>query len=151
MRMQFHYGLVVCVWLAIATPAWSGNFIAHLDQAATVPAAAVTTNAQGQTIIKDRNGELTYKVLVAGLQNVVAAHIHCAPVGVAGPVGVTLFASAPIVVNGILAEGAVVPNAGNACGWQDGLDVIDAIDAGNAYINVHTIQNLAGEIRGQLE
>ena len=151
MKTQFQYGLVVLVGLAFAAPAWSGNFVAHLDQKETVPPAAVATNAQGQTIIKERDGELSYKVLVAGIQNVVAAHIHCGPVGVAGPVGVTLFASFPINVNGILAQGEVAPNIGNACGWLDNFDVIDAIEAGVAYVNVHTLQNLAGEIRGQLE
>jgi hypothetical protein len=149
--MQYLYGLVVLVWLAVAAPAWSGNFVAHLDQKETVPPAAVETNAQGQAVIKERDGELSYKILAAGLQNVVAAHIHCAPAGVAGPVGVTLFASAPIDVNGILAQGEVETNVGNACGWLDDGDVIDAIEAGGAYVNVHTLQNLAGEIRGQLD
>jgi hypothetical protein len=64
---------------------------------------------------------------------------------------VTLFSSAPIDVNGILAQGEVEPNVGNACGWLDDFDVILAIEAGDAYVNVHTIQNLSGEIRGQLE
>ena len=149
--MKLRYGLIVLVWLVIAAPAWSGNFVAHLDQKETVPTAAVATNATGQAIIKERAGELSFKILVAGLQNVVAAHIHCGPAGTAGPVGVTLFSSFPIDVNGILAQGEVEPNVGNACGWLDDADVIDAIDAGDAYVNVHTVQNLAGEIRGQLE
>jgi hypothetical protein len=43
------------------------------------------TNAQGQAIIKHRTGgDLSFKVLVAGVQNVVAAHIHCAPLGALG-------------------------------------------------------------------
>ena len=48
-------------------------------------------------------------------------------------------------------QGEVAPNVDNACGWLDNFDVIDAIEAGVAYVNVHTLQNLAGEIRGQLE
>ena len=151
MRKKYQYGLAVAVALTIAAPAWSGNFVAHLDKKETVPPAAVETNASGQAVIKERGGELSYKILVAGLQNVVAAHIHCAPIGVAGPVGVTLYSSAPIDVNGILAQGEVEPNSGNACGWVDDYDVILAIEAGDAYVNVHTIQNLSGEIRGQLE
>ena len=150
MKKQFQYGLAAVAWLAVAAPAWSGNFVAHLDQKDSPP--TVATNSQGQAVIKERDGELSYKILVAGLQNTVAAHIHCAPVGVAGQVGVTLFLSAPIDVNGILAQGTIDgPDSPNGCGWVDNFDLLDAIAAGNAYVNVHTIQNLGGEIRGQLE
>ena len=91
MKKRIQYGLAVLVWFAFAAPAWSGNFVAHLDQKETVPPAAVETNAQGQAIIKERGGDLSFKILVAGLQNVVAAHIHCAPIGFPGQIGVTLF------------------------------------------------------------
>jgi len=30
-------------------------------------------------------------------------------------------------------------------------DLIDAITAGNTYVNVHTVVNPGGEIRGQIE
>ena len=131
----------------------AGNFVAHLDQKETVPLAAVQTNATGQLVVKEQDdANLSYMLSVAGLQNVVAAHIHCAPVGVAGFVGVTLFLSAPIDANGILAQGPIAaPDLDNGCGWRDNYDVIDAIDTGNAYVNIHTLQNLSGEIRGQLE
>ena len=147
------FALAAMAGLLAAAQASAGNFVAHLDQKETVPSAAVQTNATGQAVIKNRGeGELSFKVLVAGLQNTVAAHIHCGPVGVAGFIGVTLFGSAPIDVNGILAQGPITePDSGNACGWVDNSDVIDAINAGNAYVNVHTLQNLSGEIRGQLE
>ena len=80
-----------------------------------------------------------------------AAHIHCAPTGVNGPIGVTLFSGAPVSVNGTLAQGPILaPDLGNGCGWLDVDDVIDDLGMGNTYINVHTLQNLAGEIRGQV-
>lgn len=153
MKKPILFALVATAGMALAAQASAGNFVAHLDQDQTAPPAAVQTNATGQAIIKERgDGELGFRVLVAGLENAVAAHIHCGPVGVAGPVGVTLFLSAPIDVNGILAVGTITePDAGNACGWSDNFDVIDAIETGNAYVNVHTLQNPPGEIRGQLE
>lgn len=53
--------------------------------------------------------------------------------------------------NGVSAEGtAVMPDAGNACGWTDIEDAVTAIQNGNAYVNVHTLAHPAGEIRGQL-
>ena len=124
-------------------------FTAHLNGAEQVP--AFDTTAQGQFILKNRDGSLEYKLIVANLANVVAAHIHCAPVGTNGPVGVTLFAGAPTAVSGILASGPILaPDTGNACGWTNVADIIAGIASGNTYINVHTLQSLSGEIRGQV-
>ena len=79
-----------------------GNFVAHLNGANEMP--PFDTQAQGQFIAQHRGGDLSYKLIVANLQNVVAAHIHCAPEGVNGPVGVTLFAGSPVTISGILAS-----------------------------------------------
>ena len=90
-------------------------------------------------------------VVIARAQNVVAAHIHCAPEGVNGPVGVTLFLGAPVSMAGVLTRGPILAvDAGNLCGWLDLDDLIDAMESGDTYVNVHTLQNVGGEIRGQL-
>ena len=88
---------------------------------------------------------------MANIDRVVASHIHCAPEGVNGPVGVTRFLGGPATVNGVLASGSVAePDAGNACGWTTLEDVLSAAKSGSAYVNVHTIPFPPGEIRGQL-
>ena len=43
------------------------------------------------------------------------------------------------------------PDQGNACGWEDVADVLNAMAAGDAYVNVHTTQHRGGQIRGQVE
>jgi hypothetical protein len=78
-----------------------------------------------------------------------AAHIHCGGPGEAGPVGVTLFA-APMDTEGEVEGTFSAPAAGNACGWEDLADVLDAMAAGDAYVNVHTDQHPGGEVRGQI-
>ena len=124
-------------------------FTAHLSGAAEVP--PFDTTAQGQFIITNRNGSLEYKLIVANLANIVAAHIHCAVAGVNGPVGVTLFGGAPVTLSGILASGPILaPNSGNACGWTTVADIVAGIASGATYVNVHTLQSLSGEIRGQV-
>ena len=145
------YTLVVISTLALAgAAAAEGNFTAHLNGANQVP--PFDTPAQGQFIAKDRDDGLSYKLIVANLANIVAAHIHCAEAGVNGPVGVTLFLGAPVAVAGILAQGPILaPDASNLCGWLDVDDVIDALESGDTYINVHTLQSLSGEIRGQVK
>jgi CHRD domain len=140
------------------------NFVATLSGDQEVPAR--DTQARGVATFKLREDgtALEFKLNVANLDNVFAAHIHCGAVGVNGPVGVTLFMGAPAggVVNGTLAEGAITaPDAGNGCGWADLAAVLAAMASGATYVNVHTNDGVAptdtgpgdfpgGEIRGQV-
>jgi hypothetical protein len=65
----------------------------------------------------------------------VAAHIHRGAPGKAGPVIVPLCAPCRSGARGQATVGAAV---------------LDALETGRAYVNVHTRRNQAGEIRGQL-
>lgn len=144
--------LVMFVFLVPAASAGgNGNsFVASLKGGNEVP--PTDTNAQGTAHFKVKHGELSYKLIVANIDNVVASHIHCASAEANGPVGVTLFSGAPVSANGILAQGEITaPNAGNACGWVDLDAVIAALDSGDTYVNVHTLAILSGEIRGQVK
>lgn len=127
------------------------NFRAHLSGAEEVP--AVDTDAQGQAIfqVSKDGSSIRYKLIVANIEDVVAAHIHCAPAGANGPVGVTLFNGGPTSDSGVLEQGTITgPDDGNGCGWESLADVISAINDGEAYVNVHTLANPPGEIRGQV-
>ena len=134
-----------------AVSANSSNFRAHLSGDEEVP--AVDTRATGQANFKfnETDGELEFKLIVANIDDVFAAHIHCGEFGVNGPVGVTLFGGETVSVNGILSQGTILaPDEGNACGWEDLEDVITAMESGGTYVNVHTTDNPGGEIRGQV-
>jgi hypothetical protein len=142
---------------ATAAVAGSGNFGTHLRGSEEVP--AVVTGAQGQANFKlsDDGQSITYKLNVANIENVTQAHIHSAPLGANGGIVVWLFPSAPPATlipgrtNGNLAEGTIT--AANLVGSLAGQPLsalLDLINAGNAYVNVHTSQNGPGEIRGQL-
>lgn len=134
------------------TPAEARNFRTHLSGDEEVP--PVDTHGQGQAIFKvsKAGDQIDYKLNVANLEDIFAAHIHCAPLGFNGPIGVTLFSGSPTTINGTLAQGPILaPDGGNACGWVDLTDIIDAIRTGDAYVNVHTVVNASGEIRGQIE
>ncbi len=143
--------LLITAATALAAGHTPQNYRAHLNGAQEVP--AVDTRAQGQAILSFDGSlsELHYKLIVANIDDVVASHIHCAPAGANGPVGVTLFSGGPTSDNGVLAQATVdAPNAENGCGWSDLGDVHAAIAAGEAYVNVHTLANPPGEIRGQI-
>jgi len=89
------------------------------------------------TLTKSGTGaELSWRLEFSGLTgNAVAAHIHVAPPGVAGPVRVPLCSPCTSGATGTATITA---------------EVLDAILSGRAYVNVHTPTNPAGEIRDQV-
>jgi len=123
--------------------------------------------AQGQAIFQlSPDGiELLYKLIVANIENVVAAHIHLVPEGANGPVVAFLYDPAPAGggrTEGVLADGTIT--AANLIGPLAGQPLsalITAMETGNAYVNVHTNDGVppvnrglgefpGGEIRGQI-
>jgi hypothetical protein len=117
------------------------------------------------SILSKDGQSLEYKLIVANIENVVAAHIHLGARGVNGPVVVFLYGPAPAGggrTDGVLAQGTITaekligPLAGKPLSG-----LINAMRAGNAYVNVHTNDGVAptdtgpgdfpgGEIRGQI-
>jgi hypothetical protein len=91
-----------------------------------------------------------FSVEVEGLTDVIACHIHIAAAGVAGPVRLPLCPKtiAPGVMNGVLVQGTF--SASDVVGGVSFDDLLNAMRSGNAYVNVHTKQYPAGEIRGQV-
>ncbi len=121
------------------------NFKAHLSGDEEVP--SVDTKATGQTIfqLNKKDSVLHYKLIVANIKNVRMAHIHMAPAGENGGVVAWLYPSAPPPqliegqFQGVLAEGTVTADdLTGALGGASFGDLIEAIKAGNTYVNVHT-------------
>jgi hypothetical protein len=170
MRNSRLMGLVLMVLLVLASAGLvvagsNGNFQAHLRGRDEVPLRE--TRAQGQTILRlsDDGTELYYKLIVANIENVVAAHIHLGPEGANGPIVAFLYGSvAPGGgrTDGVLAEGTLT--AANLIGPLAGeplSSLVTALETGGAYVNVHTNDGVAptntgpgdfpgGEVRGQV-
>ena len=150
------------------------NFGTHLSGDEEVPPAGVVidTLAQGQAIFQlSKDGsELHYKLIVANIENVFQAHIHKGARGANGPIAVWLFPStAPVPgpfgggrIDGVIAEGTITTaNLVVASGITTLEQLLTEIEAGNAYVNVHTSDGVlpantgpgdfpGGELRGQL-
>lgn len=133
----------------------------HMSTAEEVPVPnfdLIERNPQGTTVLKlDNHGNLTYRLNVANIENVLMAHIHLGQAGATGDVVVWLYPAGPPpqlipgFSNGTLATGTIT--ADDLVGPLAGAsldDLLDHIRAGNAYVNVHTMQNMPGEIRGQI-
>ena len=157
--------MLVTTSVAYASPPEQRNFVAPLNGNEEVPAR--DTNARGLAHFKlSKDGtELSYKLIVANIENVTAAHIHCGAVDVAGPVGVNLFTGGVPGggrTDGVLAEGTIT--AASLVGPLAGQPLsalIAAMKDGNTYVNVHTNDGVppidtgpgdfpGGEIRGQI-
>jgi hypothetical protein len=156
------FALVALIALgsAIALAGENRNFVAPLSGGQEVP--PVDTNATGVAKFKlnKAGDELGFKVNVANIEDVTQAHIHCGPAGVNGPVVAFLYGFGPTVSpNGTLAEGTItdadiIPRPDSpACpgGVADLDDLIDKMNTGGAYANVHTVANPGSEIRGQIK
>ena len=113
----------------------------------------VTSNADGDAIFFiNADGQMEFEIIVVDIQDVTAAHIHLGMPGEDGPVVATLFMGEFSTNDvGVLANGTIA--AGDLQGDLEGSSLgtlIAEIEAGNAYVNVHTTSNPGGEIRGQL-
>jgi CHRD domain len=162
---------------AVSPNANGGNYGTPLSAAEEVMPAGVvnTSQARGNAIfhLSEDGAALTYKLIVANIENVFQAHIHAGPAGANGPVVVWLYPStAPGAgptgggrIGGVIAEGTItaanvqrptqLPNYSFA-------QLLSDLQNRNAYVNVHTSDGVAppnagpgdfpgGEVRGQVE
>jgi hypothetical protein len=147
---RFHL-LVGAVALAFALAAVGGA--TARSQATTIKIAAAMTAANetpapkgdvsgargtftGTLTKSGTGGMLSWRLDFSNLSaNAIAAHIHVAARGTAGPVRVPLCAPCTSGVTGTATIDAAV---------------LDAIQSDRAYVNVHTPTNPAGEIRDQV-
>jgi hypothetical protein len=130
-------GLAVAATLA--APATAGApkpFKAKLTGGAEVP--RVDTDATGRATVRIlANGKIRYRLRATGLSGPPqAAHIHQGEPGEAGGIIVDLKTSA-----------FTLPARGTVSATRAARR---AIRRGDAYVNIHTADNPAGEIRGQL-
>ena len=121
------------------------TFVASLNGASEVPPKAVAGTGTA-TIVK--NGTTyTYTITYSGMSGPLnGAHIH-------GPATATTNAVVivPFDVTGAGPAGTLTgtfSSTNNAAISNDSLDVL--MRTGGAYVNLHTVANLGGEIRGQL-
>ena len=168
MKRAMYLALVVTLALGIAAPSATAQpaaFRAVLSGADEVPPRDTGARGVATFLVSSDDTEIGFRLVVANIENVVAAHIHCGDSDDVAPVGVTLFsggAPASGAFNGVLATGPITgPDGTTTCPWTDLDDVIAALESGNAYVNVHTSDGDAtpnegpgdfpgGEIRGQV-
>jgi hypothetical protein len=136
------------------------------------PARATDAHGTGNVRLSKDGQSMDFVLVVNDINNITQAHIHLAAKGVNGGIVVWLFPSVKAttalpggggVHHGILAQGTFT--AADLRGSLAGhplSDLVAAIAAGNAYMNIHTDDGVAppntgagdfpgGEVRGQLD
>jgi len=101
---------------------------------------------------------LGYVLTVLDTNNVIGAHIHMGNSTQNGPIEVFLYGNHNMTqpptgkVDGVLSRGFIADSdlTGPMAG-KHMQELLNQIQNGYAYVNVHTTQNPKGEIRGQIE
>jgi|GEM_PF-268774 len=137
-----------------AQTAMGQHFGTFLQGREEVPAVNASGSGHAHFSLSDDGMSLDYQLHVANTEGILFSHIHMAPKGENGPVVAFLLAAqdppTPLF-NGLLAEGSIMTE--DLIGPLSGMtldDLIKAIKAGNTYVNVHTVENPGGELRGQI-
>ncbi len=158
MRNTLATAVVLLALTMVATPGIQAQeldtFIAELHGGNQPP--PIATGAYGRAeLILDRNlWRVDCKVSVWSSPPVSAAHIHLGSAGSSGPVVIKL---SPPSLTG---DGSwhcdfdlqdLIPKPDRGVGnARDLEEILSFNDGHNLYVNVHTSENPAGEIRGQL-
>jgi hypothetical protein len=131
--------------LAVGAPAFAEGrpLSATLTGAAEVPGPGdADASGAARVTLNEGQGAICFDLDWAGIDGtVVAAHIHAAPAGVAGPVMVPLFTGA-----------FAGTGSASACIRGVSEELVKAIrhDPERYYVNIHSTVFPAGAIRGQL-
>lgn len=162
--------------LAAALLALAGSVAAHDDDGVEtrlkgyreVPSVSTTAAGRFRASINEAAGTIAYELNYSGLEAPVRmAHIHLGQRGVNGGITVWLCQTvAPFIppagtpdsppcpqsgtVSGVISAANVIGPAAQGIAATEFAELMAAIRAGVAYVNVHSDKYPGGEIRGQL-
>lgn len=139
---------------ALAADASGQTLTANLNGGEETPILNTGAVGTAEVIVDAESLEVTVTLRVFNIPTpTTAGHIHIGPAGIAGPVVINF----PDALVGRTGDFAMTFRAGPnqfvarpAIGINTMQDAIQAILNGNSYVNIHTQQFPAGEIRGQL-
>jgi hypothetical protein len=147
-------GAVVIAAFAVScgssTAPGAKTYVSAMSPANELPTAKTTTGT-GITTFVDNGSEIDWTMSLTGMTGVFASHIHLGSATVnGGPIIFNLFipnGTNTGTLTGVVGSGTIT-NANNVNISLDSLRVL--FNNGNAYVNVHTTANPAGEIRAQV-
>jgi hypothetical protein len=173
-RLQLVLALgVAALFAAVGVAAaggWGGDKFRERVTGYEETPLALSTPASGkfEVRISRFEDEIDYELSYRGFPtDVTQAHIHFGARAQSGGISVWLCANNPPITNappgtqacptregsisGTITPADVVGPAGQGIAAGEFEELIDAMRAGATYVNVHTVERAAGEIRAQIE
>jgi hypothetical protein len=138
-------------------------FKARLTGDEEVPAVVTDTSGRAEIKFSQDLSTAEFVLRVSDGRRLTQAHIHCAPAGFNGPIVAFLAGFHELgwdvdgkwIDNATLADDNIIFGATPTATCQHTIetlaDLAEAISDGDAYVNVHSDLNRAGEVRGQLD
>jgi hypothetical protein len=131
------------------------EFSANLTGDSEVPPVTANSTGSASFELNDDGDEMSYDLEAQDITGVLFAHIHQGSASENGPIVVTLFnaTDGPTdEIDGTIESGTfTAENFEGPLQGQNMTDLVDAIESGQAYVNVHTEVNPPGEIRGTID
>ena len=153
--------------LGMTSGAWADDGLnTRLKGFHEVPAVSTAATGRFKALIDKVSNTIRYEMTYQGLEgDVRQAHVHLGQRGVNGGITVWLcqtslnvspIATTPVcpqsgTVVGVLSAADVIGPAGQGIAAMEFAELLAAIRAGVAYVNVHSSKFPGGEIRGQLK
>ncbi len=128
------------------------TFVAHLSGGQELPPVATSASGEATFTLSADETSLTFELNVANLPlaTISLPHIHVAPRGFNGPMVLVLpRAQFQGPWGGTLSAADLIPS--DMVAIATFADVVAALKAGDAYVEVSTHANPTGEIRGQIQ
>lgn len=132
------------------------NFRVPLSGDEEVPPVMTDTTGVALLHVSRDQSEIRYRLTIRdaiGILGAAGAHLHCAPAGVNGPVVAFLAGQSTPGYDGTVEIRATLTDANivnDACGATVA-ELVQSMLAGDVYVNVHSVANPGGEVRGQIE
>ena len=141
--------------LPAAAMAAGNAFKADLSGDQEVAPVMTETSGTAKLRVNPEETEIVVDLTVTdgeGILGFAGAHIHCAPAGQNGPVVAFLAGVQPNGLDGdfrirltLNDRNIINPVCGNSIS-----ELVQSFRAGLAYVNVHSVTNQGGEVRGQI-
>lgn len=158
--MNFFRAISLLVLPLIATARFIDEFTVMGSGAQEIPTPVYDTTASAQLDIKFQTDldAFEFELRLANIKGVTKAHLHCGTAGETGPLVVEFFPTQEptnydgFVVGDIFTNKQIKTVAKEACGVtiNNVASLYEAIVQRKIYLNIHTEQWPAGELRGQI-
>ena len=148
-------GIFALMLAVVGTANADEEFRARLSGDEEVPPVVTDTSGMFKILFNRDESEATINLRVRDGVRVTQAHLHCAPAGSNGPIVVFLagFHAIGWDVDGAWIGKEIVTDTNvieDSCGGSLSA-IAQAMREGGIYVNVHTVANPGGEVRGQVE